>query len=42
VAGGSEREDRPAPSMDRALFLANAPEALDGFLVVPKVRGDGG
>jgi aspartyl-tRNA(Asn)/glutamyl-tRNA(Gln) amidotransferase subunit C len=37
----NEREDQPGPCLERSLFLANAPQALDGFLVVPKVRADG-
>jgi aspartyl-tRNA(Asn)/glutamyl-tRNA(Gln) amidotransferase subunit C len=36
-----EREDEARPCLARALFLANAPQALDGLLVVPKVRADG-
>jgi aspartyl-tRNA(Asn)/glutamyl-tRNA(Gln) amidotransferase subunit C len=38
---GAEAEDRVATGLDRSRFLENAPETLDGFLVVPKVRGDG-
>ena len=31
-------EERAADSMPREAFLANAPETLDGFLVVPQVK----
>lgn len=39
ASGLREAEDRPEPCLDRELFLANAPAARDGFLVVPEVRG---
>jgi aspartyl-tRNA(Asn)/glutamyl-tRNA(Gln) amidotransferase subunit C len=31
------RDDRPEPSLDPALIVANAPEAVDTAFVVPKV-----
>jgi aspartyl-tRNA(Asn)/glutamyl-tRNA(Gln) amidotransferase subunit C len=42
-AGASVREveDRPRPCLPRELFLANAPAALDSFLLVPEVKGGG-
>ncbi len=33
--------DEPLPSLDRALFEANAPQAQDGYLVVPQVKTTG-
>lgn len=39
TAGLREAEDRPEPCLEREVFLANAPAARDGFLVVPEVRG---
>jgi aspartyl-tRNA(Asn)/glutamyl-tRNA(Gln) amidotransferase subunit C len=41
-AAGPERDDQVVPGLDRAAFLANAPETLDGFLVVPQVKGGEG
>ncbi|HEX5761420.1 MAG TPA: Asp-tRNA(Asn)/Glu-tRNA(Gln) amidotransferase subunit GatC [Thermoanaerobaculia bacterium] len=41
VALAPEADDIPGPSMPRELFLANAPSALDGFLLVPVVKGGG-
>jgi len=40
VAAGEapEAEDRPGPCLPRESFLANAPAALDGFLLVPEVK----
>jgi aspartyl-tRNA(Asn)/glutamyl-tRNA(Gln) amidotransferase subunit C len=35
---GHEAEDAVAPCLPRELFLANAPAALDGFLLVPEVK----
>jgi aspartyl-tRNA(Asn)/glutamyl-tRNA(Gln) amidotransferase subunit C len=35
-AGGALREDEPRPSLDREAVLERAPEARDGFFVVPK------
>jgi aspartyl-tRNA(Asn)/glutamyl-tRNA(Gln) amidotransferase subunit C len=37
-----EMEDRPQPCLPRETFLANAPASLDGFLLVPEVKGGGG
>jgi aspartyl-tRNA(Asn)/glutamyl-tRNA(Gln) amidotransferase subunit C len=36
-----ERGDESFPGLPRDAFLENAPEILDGFLVVPEVKGDG-
>jgi aspartyl-tRNA(Asn)/glutamyl-tRNA(Gln) amidotransferase subunit C len=36
-----EAEDRPHECLPRELFLANAPAAQDGFLLVPEVKGGG-
>jgi aspartyl-tRNA(Asn)/glutamyl-tRNA(Gln) amidotransferase subunit C len=33
-----EDDDVPRPCLPREVFLANAPAALDGFLLVPEVR----
>lgn len=33
-----EAGDVPAPCLEREVFLANAPQTLDGFLVVPQVK----
>jgi len=33
-----EADDRAGPCLPRESFLANAPAALDGFLLVPEVR----
>jgi len=33
-----EAEDVPRPCLPREVFLANAPAARDGFLLVPEVR----
>lgn len=38
-AADREVEDRARPCLPRELFLANAPAALDGFLLVPEVKG---
>jgi aspartyl-tRNA(Asn)/glutamyl-tRNA(Gln) amidotransferase subunit C len=35
-----EAEDRPHECLPRGDFLANAPASLDGFLLVPGVKGD--
>ncbi len=40
AAGTAEAADAVAPSLERDLLLANAPEAREGFLLVPKVRAD--
>jgi aspartyl-tRNA(Asn)/glutamyl-tRNA(Gln) amidotransferase subunit C len=39
--GVREAEDRPHECLPRELFLANAPAALDAFLLVPEVKGGG-
>jgi aspartyl-tRNA(Asn)/glutamyl-tRNA(Gln) amidotransferase subunit C len=38
--GVQEAADRPEPCLPRELFLANAPASLDGFLLVPEVKGE--
>jgi len=38
----AEAADRAEPCLPRALVLANAPAALDEFIVVPQVKGDDG
>lgn len=35
-----EAEDRVHPCLPREQFLANAPAAMDGFLLVPEVKGN--
>lgn len=37
-----EAEDRAHECLPREQFLANAPAAMDGFLLVPAVKGSGG
>ena len=37
--GAPEAEDRPHECLPRELFLANAPASLDGFLLVPEIKG---
>ncbi|MFL6197800.1 MAG: Asp-tRNA(Asn)/Glu-tRNA(Gln) amidotransferase subunit GatC [Thermoanaerobaculia bacterium] len=37
--GAREAEDRMHECLPREQFLANAPAALDGFLLVPEVKG---
>ena len=37
-----EAEDRPQECLPREIFLANAPESMDAFLLVPEVKGGGG
>jgi aspartyl-tRNA(Asn)/glutamyl-tRNA(Gln) amidotransferase subunit C len=39
--GVREAEDRPHECLPRELFLANAPAAMDAFLLVPEVKGGG-
>ncbi len=39
--GVDEAEDKAAPCLPRERFLANAPASLDGFLLVPEVKGGG-
>ena len=41
AAAAPEAADLPQPSLPRELFLANAPSALDGLLLVPGVMGSG-
>lgn len=36
-----EADDLAQETLPRGLFLANAPASLDGFLLVPAVRGNG-
>lgn len=36
-----EADDRAREGLPRELFLANAPASLDGFLLVPVVKGGG-
>lgn len=36
-----EADDLPRPCLPREVFLANAPAALDGLLLVPGVKGSG-
>ncbi|HEX3553307.1 MAG TPA: Asp-tRNA(Asn)/Glu-tRNA(Gln) amidotransferase subunit GatC [Thermoanaerobaculia bacterium] len=40
--GVHESADQPVPCLPREIFLANAPASLDGFLLVPEVKGGGG
>jgi aspartyl-tRNA(Asn)/glutamyl-tRNA(Gln) amidotransferase subunit C len=40
--GVREMADEPQPCLPRETFLANAPASLDGFLLVPEVKGGGG
>jgi aspartyl-tRNA(Asn)/glutamyl-tRNA(Gln) amidotransferase subunit C len=35
-----EADDRPHETLPRPLFLANTPASLDGFLLVPVVKGN--
>lgn len=35
-----EAEDRVQEGLPREQFLANAPAAMDGFLLVPEVKGE--
>lgn len=39
--GVHEMEDVPHECLPRERFLANAPASLDGFLLVPEVKGGG-
>ena len=41
AAGAREAEDVPRPCLPREQFLANAPAAMDGFLLVPEIKGGG-
>jgi aspartyl-tRNA(Asn)/glutamyl-tRNA(Gln) amidotransferase subunit C len=38
--GATEVEDRAHDCIPREQFLANAPAAMDGFLLVPEVKGE--
>lgn len=40
--GARELEDRPHDCLPREELLANAPAALDAFILVPEVKGGGG
>jgi aspartyl-tRNA(Asn)/glutamyl-tRNA(Gln) amidotransferase subunit C len=40
VQGALEAEDVPRDCLPREQFLANAPAAMDGFLLVPEVKGE--
>ena len=42
VQGVLEAADRPQDCLPRERFLANAPASMDGFLLVPEVKGGGG
>ena len=42
VQGVREMEDRPHDCLPREKFLANAPAAMDSFLLVPEVKGGDG
>lgn len=42
VQGAREMEDKPHETLPREKFLANAPAAMDAFLLVPEVKGGGG
>jgi aspartyl-tRNA(Asn)/glutamyl-tRNA(Gln) amidotransferase subunit C len=39
-AGEHEAADEIRPCLPREEFLANAPAAMDGFLLVPEVKGN--
>jgi aspartyl-tRNA(Asn)/glutamyl-tRNA(Gln) amidotransferase subunit C len=41
VPGVREMEDIPHECLPRERFLANAPASMDGFLLVPEVKGGG-
>jgi aspartyl-tRNA(Asn)/glutamyl-tRNA(Gln) amidotransferase subunit C len=41
VPGVREAQDVPEDCLPREVFLANAPASLDGFLLVPEVKGSG-
>jgi aspartyl-tRNA(Asn)/glutamyl-tRNA(Gln) amidotransferase subunit C len=42
VQGVRELADLPQECLPRERFLANAPASMDGFLLVPEVKGGGG
>ena len=37
-----EADDQPAPCLPREALLRNAPESIDGFLVVPQIKAKPG
>lgn len=39
-AAAAEEPDRIGDTLPRERFLANAPDSMDAFLVVPQVKGD--
>jgi aspartyl-tRNA(Asn)/glutamyl-tRNA(Gln) amidotransferase subunit C len=39
AAAGRSAPDIPEPCLPRSVFLANAPAEMDGFLLVPEVKG---
>ena len=39
--GVREAADTLEPCLPREAFLANAPASMDGFLLVPEVKGSG-
>jgi aspartyl-tRNA(Asn)/glutamyl-tRNA(Gln) amidotransferase subunit C len=41
VPGVRELADEPQECLPRERFLANAPASMDGFLLVPEVKGGG-
>ncbi len=41
VEGVREAADVPQSCLPREVFLANAPASMDGFLLVPEVKGSG-
>jgi aspartyl-tRNA(Asn)/glutamyl-tRNA(Gln) amidotransferase subunit C len=41
IQGVLEAADRPQDCLPRERFLANAPTSMDGFLLVPEVKGSG-
>ena len=42
VQGVRELADVPQECLPRERFLANAPASMDGFLLVPEIKGGGG
>jgi aspartyl-tRNA(Asn)/glutamyl-tRNA(Gln) amidotransferase subunit C len=40
IQGAPEADDVPLDCLPREQFLANAPAAMDGFLLVPEVKGE--
>lgn len=41
IQGAPESEDVPGECIPREQFLANAPAAMDGFLLVPEIKTGG-